>query len=63
MNQIFEKCRAKRHYNRKPLCKNMDGYCDFQTCRCNYAFDLRLVAEGKKPRAILAMLDNPNCKL
>ena len=36
-NQIYEKLRSKRHYNRKPTCKNLLKLCTYGTCRCDMA--------------------------
>jgi len=37
MNTIIKRCSKKRKYIRKPLCANLNGICDFMTCRCGYA--------------------------
>lgn len=57
MNLIYERCRPKRKYHRKLLCANPLGICTRDQCRCNYAEDLRMAAQGKKPRLVWATID------
>ncbi len=62
MSQIFEKCRTKRSYKRKPQCENKLKICEYNQCRCNYAYDLQKVAQGKvvKPWRGIIMEGNFN---
>lgn len=48
-NIIFEKCKTKRHYNRKPKCKNILGLCSYDKCRCKMALKTpKLPSKGIK---------------
>jgi hypothetical protein len=56
MNQIYKRCRPKRKYVRKAKCGNASGICEFNKCRCNYAEDLRKIAQGLKQKVVLASI-------
>ena len=49
MNNIYNKLKTKRHYKRKPKCKNKLGLCEFDHCRCDMSLKI-------KPRPVQAML-------
>lgn len=56
-NIIYDRCRTKRKYHRKPLCSNKSRLCTYEVCRCYYFEELQQIAQGKRPKPVLATID------